>query len=138
MEKLKRLMSELISGNLKAKDFADQYIKHMNTIRNNQNAFLAFNPEISLSLKVLQEQIIQGKLSRDEFFSETNKLLKDVQLSVLPYTEQSEILAHIYVDADAYRDPDEEPEAWNSDEKTLIEEVEKALKRLGELESISE
>lgn len=135
MEKIKSLLKDFLDGKLKPMDFVDQYLAYARFIRDEQTSFLAGHPLISLALQKLALRYYKHNMPEDEYFEKVDHLLSTFELRVPPYSRQEVIISHLFVEADAYRDPDDYPDPpLTIDEKTLRDEVQKGLDELNEIE----
>ncbi len=104
-----KLMTTFGEGKLDAPAFTKRYIKLWNKLVDEQNAAIARHPLISQKLNELQEMHRNGEISSERYseaVQEQYALLPNT--TVRPGSKVSEILDHIFVEVDSYRENEDE------------------------------
>lgn len=135
MDEVIRLMQLLVDGQIDCDTFARDYIKLGREIRDEQWAALETSG-LKRESDELGRLVLAGLISKEEFGKRNQALWDQVKGErIKGLSRESEIIAHIFVEADAYESDPQKRTHYQIGEQELLTEVRKALKELKTIRS---
>ncbi|MBA3867564.1 MAG: hypothetical protein H0X30_00265 [Anaerolineae bacterium] len=135
MNEIKRLLNDYLNGLIPSKDFVTQFLALAGRFRDEALDLLSKNPELSTKLEKLFAKHVEGTISESEYQEQWQNLIvqtkQGAEISIKPYSLEEEIISHLFVEADAYReDPKDRRKGLNIGDDELRTEVERTLEAL--------
>lgn len=132
MEQVKQLLRDYLDGKLTSEEFAIQYLKLARKLRDETRESLNQLPGLRQKLDQLFADRFNQVISESEYENRWHDLTGPLSgVTVKPFSEEDEILSHLFVEADAYRDnPADRQAGLHIGEDELRIQVAKALERL--------
>jgi hypothetical protein len=127
-----QLLREYLAGNLSSEEFVIQYLALARILRDETLAALDKSPKVNQQLERVSMKHHKGKISALEYAEKWKYLTSQLEeVRVKPLSKEDEVLSHLFVEADAYReDPEEREEGLHIGDAELRAEVQKALEML--------
>jgi hypothetical protein len=132
MQEIKQLLENYLAGKVDSENFVIQYLSLARLLRDETQAALDKFPGLSDQLSGLFVKRFEGLISQQEYDEKWHQLTSQLgEIRVKPGSKEDEILSHLFVEADAYReDPESRDEGLHIGNIELKEEVVKALQML--------
>jgi len=126
-----KLMADFQADKLSATAFSERYTRLWKKLIQEQDKAIERQPAVSQTLQELREMNQNGEITPDRYaqrVQEQYALLQDI--SIAPGSKVSEILDHVFVIVDAYRDDTDDMSSSYKTAHDLHETVYEALKDL--------
>ncbi|MBI1279780.1 MAG: hypothetical protein GC179_16755 [Anaerolineaceae bacterium] len=135
MDEVIQLMQLLVDGHIDYDTFAGDYITLGREIRDEQWTALETSG-LKRESDELGRLVLAGLISKEEFGKRNKALWDQVEGErIKGLSRESEIIAHIFVEADAYESDPQQRTYYQIGEQELLAEVRKALDELKAIHS---
>jgi hypothetical protein len=126
-----KLMADFQADKLSATTFSERYTRLWKKLINEQDEAIERQPAVSRTLQELRDMNHNGEITPDRYAQRVQEQYALLQgVSIAPGSKVSEILDHVFVTVDAYRDDTDDTSDFYKTAHDLHETVYEALKNL--------
>jgi hypothetical protein len=134
MEKVKQLLQAYLNEELTSEEFVTQFLNLWRKMRDEVYVALEIRPNLKHKYNKLSERYHAGKISQADYLLKLQELIPSIaNCEMKPNSKEDEILSHLMVEADAYREnPEDRQAGLHIGDAELKDEALKALQLLTE------
>jgi len=139
MEPFLLLLQNFLARNISTEEFVQEYMKLWRSLRDEQYQLADRQiPDFNDRQATIVKEHIAKKTSNDEFGAQFRALFQGVQgYKIPPFSEESKILSHLFVEADAFNPDSATRRRGDIGEEELRKSVEDALREIKEIDGKS-
>ena len=132
MEKVKQLLLAYLDNEISSEQFVMRFLDVWRKMRDEIYAALEIQPHLKQEYNKLGEKYHAGKISQADYLLKVQELIPSIaNCEMKPNSKEDEILSHLMVEADAYREiPEDRQAGLHIGDAELRDEVLKALQQL--------